>query len=172
MSKYARIEYERRFLLKENLSHLPLLDVKSIEDHYLLQVGLRLRKMSKADSFTYKLTQKKPITEGNLSLHEITTIYLTAEYYQHLRESLASFRLHKTRNYFQLGQHKVGVDEVIIGSEKLLIMEVEFGSLQEMQDFPIYGREVTHDLAYSGFALAQQQQKENTEKNNRIIPSA
>ncbi len=164
MSKYARVEYERRFLLKENLSHLPLLDVKSIEDHYLLQAGLRLRKMGKAAPFTYKLTQKKPITEGALSLHEITTIYLTAESYQHLRESMASFRLQKTRYYFQLGQHRVGVDEVLIDSEKLLIMEIEFGSLEEMQDFPVYGQEVTHDLAYSGFTLAQKQQNENTSK--------
>ena len=162
MSKYARVEYERRFLLEDYLSHLPLVDVKSIEDHYLLQAGLRLRKMGKDESFTYKLTQKRPIREGDLSLHEITTIYLTAESYQHLRESLVSFRLQKMRNYFQLGQHKVGVDEVLIHSEKLLIMEVEFVSLQEMQNFPVYGHEVTHDLAYSGFALAQKQQNGNT----------
>ncbi len=115
--------------------------------------------MGKAGAFTYKLTQKKPMTEGELALHKITTIYLTAESYQHLKESLPGFRLQKTRNYFQLGRHKVGVDEVLIDCETLLIMEVEFASLQEMQNFPVYGHEVTHDLAFSGFALAQKQQQ-------------
>jgi len=165
MGKYAQIEYERRFLLAENLIHLPLLGQKSIEDHYILQSELRLRKMSNAQSCTFKLTQKKPLTKGDLALHEITTIYLTAGTYQQFLKSLPSIPLRKTRRYYQVGQHRVGVDEILIGTQAYFIMEVEFESAASMQDFPVYGTEVTQTPAYSGFSLAQQQlQHERSKK--------
>lgn len=164
MGKYAKIEYERRFLLPENLLHLPLLGQKLIEDHYILQSDLRLRKMSNSESCTFKLTQKKPLTEGDLALHEITTIYLTAETYQQFMESLPGIPLRKTRWYFQVAQHRVGVDEILIGTQSYFIMEVEFESATSMHDFPLYGMEVTQNPAYSGFTLAQQQLQQDRSK--------
>ena len=76
MSRFARPELERRWLLRSVPSGVPI-KVVEIEDRYLPGPGLRLRAMSGADGTTYKLTQKVPGVDGGPGT--LTTIYLRAE---------------------------------------------------------------------------------------------
>ena len=58
--KYAQIEEERRFLLKEAPTFLSQLPWKSITDRYIHNSRIRLRKVEKGDQLQYKLTKKTP----------------------------------------------------------------------------------------------------------------
>ena len=76
--KYAQIEYERRFLLRQLPSDLLLNEFTHIHDVYIPHTRLRLRKMtsSSGELVSLKLTQK--YSEPDLPATEtiITNFYL------------------------------------------------------------------------------------------------
>ncbi len=92
--KYARPEFERRYLL----SRVPAprsSERRHIVDRYFAETQLRLRMVTSASVREYKLTQKVPDpTEG--ARGRLTTMYLTATAYSFL-EVLPGSELHKTR---------------------------------------------------------------------------
>ena len=152
-TKYARPEWERRFLLAGPLPGTP---VKSAEitDRYLLGTRLRLRRTvetAAGETRTfYKLTQKIPAPDGGPGL--ITTVYLDAAEYERL-SSLPAAVLRKTR----LSIPPLGVDVFAPPLAGLYLAEAEFDSAAELQAFavPICAvAEVTHDPRFTGGRFA------------------
>jgi hypothetical protein len=152
--KYARVERERRFLLKAVPEHGSIRCVE-IVDRYLDGSRVRLRAATTVDgkdagSVQYKLTQKLPAPDGGPGL--ITTFYLDSTEHR-LFDSLPGAVLRKTR----LSIAPFGVDSFRGALAGLVLAEVEFISDEEMAAFgaPAWvGAEVTRDTSFSGGRLA------------------
>jgi hypothetical protein len=95
--KYARPEWERRFLLA-GIPPGEVVQTADVTDHYLLGTRLRLRRTIEVGPHgtrtVYKFTQKVPALDGGPGL--ITTVYLNAAEYDRLA-ALSATVLRKTR---------------------------------------------------------------------------
>ena len=82
--KYAQEERERKFLLANNPIKDSFTKKRIIEDKYLHDSRLRLRKTISKDGVVYKLTKKILLEEasGPSINHWISTIYLSETEYQ------------------------------------------------------------------------------------------
>src|SRR5436190_16822168 len=81
VSRYARVEYERRYLLNDLPEGLTRADPHlQITDNYISGSRLRLRKVRdpQTNKWTVKFTQKFPLDPADLSRTVITNIYLNA----------------------------------------------------------------------------------------------
>lgn len=150
--RYARREFERRFLL-DGLPEEPAIRVTAIIDHYLTGTRLRVRAMTERDATGertfYKLTQKIPSPSGRPGL--ISTIYLDAAEHQ-LLSSLPSQALHKTRHSIP----PFGVDVFGPPLDVLVLAEFEADSDEALAAAPIPPRcirEVTTDERFTGGRL-------------------
>lgn len=156
--KYARLERERRFLLRglpEGLSasdhHL------QIFDNYLMNTRLRLRKVRDPATreWTWKLTQKFAPDPSDLSRTLITNVYLSREEYEVLSVFEAD-EIRKNRYRFEQDGRVFTVD-VFLGSLRgLLLAECEFATDEEMRAFhpPSFAAmEVTADEMFTGARL-------------------
>lgn len=150
--KYARLERERRFLVK----HSPASEQppKRIVDHYVIGTSLRLREVNGA-SRTFKLTQKASCLDPRHA--RVTNVYLSED--EHLRLlPLATHRLEKTRRIVFVEGERVAVDEFHGALAGLLLAEIEFDDDEAMSRFhpPAWlGIEVTPDERFRGASLAQ-----------------
>jgi CYTH domain-containing protein len=153
--KYAKREFERRFLLRGEPPSLPPQYV-SILDAYIVDTTLRLRRVMNSDgtNTAYKLTQKKKDADGQMW---ITNIYLS-EPEATLFRSLPSLMLEKRRYHIERGAISQAIDIVQSLPEKIVLLEVEGDTAADIQDVP-HGfdivREVTHEEEYTGYAIAQ-----------------
>ena len=153
--KYAKREFERRFLLRGEPSSLPLQYV-SILDTYFVDTTLRLRRVVNSDgtSTIYKLTQKKKDADGQMW---ITNIYLS-EAEATLFRTLPSVMLEKRRYHIARGAISQAIDIVESTPEKIVFLEVEGDTAADIKN-PPHGfdivREVTSEAEYTGYALAQ-----------------
>ncbi len=157
LSKYSRIERERRFLLTElpvprNSAHT------QIWDNYLAGTRLRLRKMRapERDEYTLKLTQKHLLAADDFSRCRITNTYLTADEYNHLAPTFAGREIRKNRYPFEFEGRKYSVDFFLGPLWGLILAEVEFATDEEMDAFapPSFAaREVTAEEAFTGGRL-------------------
>jgi CYTH domain-containing protein len=148
--KYARPEFERRFLLAAVPRGSVLRSVE-IVDRYLEGTRLRLRKICGAGNTERKLTQKIAAGDGTPGL--ITTIYLEEREYQILA-TLPGRALEKTR----LSIPPFGIDVFAPPRAGLVLAEVEFETEAELRAFSVPGwavAEVTDDLRFSGGRLAE-----------------
>lgn len=148
MTKYARPELERRFLL-DGVPPGEAACTTRIADRYIVGTRLRLRRMTTEGTAGYKLTQKLPRPDGMPGL--ITTIYLDAGEHAVLA-MLPADVIEKTR----LHMPPLAVD-VFDPPLDLVVAEVEFESEEEMAayrppDFVV--REITGDPGLAGAALA------------------
>ena len=153
--KYAQSEWERSFLLEGPLPDLAQLPYKDIEDRYLKNTYIRLRKVSDGENTQFKLSKKLNLPTP--SLHWVSTIYLTKLEYE-LFSQLAAFSLMKRRYYIRKGhENTLGIDHIILAEKELWLAEIEFHSQEEAEayqlPFPCI-REVGEESDYSGFALA------------------
>lgn len=151
-SKYARIEWERRFLLDGFPSGEKVTRVRRIHDHYIQGTTLRLRQHSDDDGkVAFKLTQKLP---GGNALGQqglITSMYLTREEFDVLA-TLPANELTKTR-------HSVppfGIDVFQGLLSGLVLAEAEFISAAEasaliLPSFIVC--EVSDDIRFTGGRL-------------------
>lgn len=146
MSKYALLEVERRFFVSELPDDLG--PGTRIEDRYLSNLRIRLRRMSGPEGVVYKLTQKIP--EGP-SVNRITTFYLDAAEYEYLK-SLPGNDLRKTRYRLDHEGTRWALD---IFENGLVLAEVEIAPGQEIAYPGFIGQEVTADERYSGGSLAR-----------------
>ncbi|NNL67680.1 MAG: hypothetical protein HKP30_15625, partial [Myxococcales bacterium] len=81
MSKYAKIEFERRFLLAEIPAGLDAAaGFRRIDDRYLRGTSLRLRRVSdsRGSVIERKLNQKLPHDPPRSGLRIVTSVYLDA----------------------------------------------------------------------------------------------
>ena len=153
--KYAKREFERRFLLRGEPPSLPS-QYTSILDAYFLDTTLRLRRVVNSDgtNTVYKLTQKKKDADGQMW---ITNIYL-ADAEATLFRSLPSVILGKRRYHIERGAISRAIDIVESLPEKIVLLEVEGDVAADIQDLP-HGfdivREVTDEAEYTAYAIAQ-----------------
>lgn len=150
-SKYARIEWERRFLLSNFPSGEQVTRTRLICDRYIEGTTLRLRQQSDDDGLVFKLTQKLPDRDGRGQQGLITSIYLTEGEYGVLARLPAS-ELTKVR-------HSVppfGIDVFAGVLRGLVLAEAEFNSAAEalalvLPSFIV--AEVSDDRRFTGGSL-------------------
>jgi CYTH domain-containing protein len=158
LGKYAHVERERRFLLRELPPELKLTDHHSqIFDNYLTGTRLRLRKMRvpARREWTWKLTQKFAPDPADLSRTFITNIYLS----QYEYEMLSVFEgneLRKNRYPYEHAGRKFSIDVFLGALYGLILAETEFETDEEMEAFALPSfalLEVTNDETFAGGRL-------------------
>jgi CYTH domain-containing protein len=153
--KYARIERERRFLVRDLPADLPSTDYQRILDRYIPGTRLRLRRIESpaGETLALKLTQKYPAA-GPEAI--ITNVYLNEVEYQRL-DILAGSPLHKRRYGYRYRDHHYSIDVFEGHLLGLILCEVEAESDERLLAAPIppfATREVTNDPFFTGGRLA------------------
>jgi CYTH domain-containing protein len=152
--KYARIERERRFLLREMPDGLLERPYTLITDHYLPHTRLRLRRMTSemGEVAALKLTQKFGETAVPTQHTTITNIYLNEVEYQILVQ-LGGDLLTKRRYRFASGKNTFSIDLFVGPLSGLILAEIEAQSDEQLQNVPIPTwviAEVTNDIFFTG----------------------
>lgn len=159
-SKYARVERERRYLLRDLPEGLTRADPHlQITDNYLTGTRLRLRKVRnpKTNKWTVKFTQKFAPNPGDLSRTIITNIYLSALE----AETLSVFdanEIRKNRYHFEFEGRTFSVDMFLGDLFGLVLAEVGFHTDDELDSFPrppFAIAEVTNNSTFSGGRLSE-----------------
>src|SRR5882672_11101570 len=112
VSKYARVERERRYLLQDLPEGLTRASPHlQITDNYLTGTRLRLRKVRdpQTNKWTVKFTQKFAPHPADLSRTLITNTYLNAAEYELLSVFEAN-EIRKNRYRFEFAGHQFGID--------------------------------------------------------------
>jgi CYTH domain-containing protein len=153
--KYARIERERRFLVRVPPAASMVVAARRITDRYITGTRLRLRRQQRIDTgeYEYKLTQKIPADPPGPTQGLITNTYLTRAEYDVLA-GLPAEVLSKTR----LSVPPMGIDIFDGALMGLIMAEAEFGSAAAAEAFsppPYCSGEVTHDRRFTGGALVR-----------------
>jgi len=155
LPKYAHWVAERRFLVDPaNLPELDASDARVIEDLYIEGGRLRLRRITLPNGEQeFKLAKK--YAPDNPLIGPMTNLYLDAEEYA-VVSGLPGAKVVKRR-------HKIGaftVDVFEAPFEGLVTAECEATNRMAAMAFDIPSwcvREVTNDVAYTGWKLAQAQ---------------
>jgi len=152
--KYARVERERRFLVKQFPPKAEVVRSRHLADRYVDGTTLRLREQRDEDGIiAYKLTQKLPAPDGGAQQGFITTMYITKEEFCVLAQ-LPARLLNKTR----YSVPPFGID-VFEGELKgLILAEAEFDSASDADGLIIpcfISREVSSDDRFTGGQLAR-----------------
>jgi CYTH domain-containing protein len=152
--KYAKIERERRFLLREFPKNVNVLRTRRIADRYIDGTNLRLRKMTDENAPTaYKLTQKISARDAGAQQGLVVTMYLSEAEFR-VFEQLPAHTLNKAR-------HSVppfGIDVFEAELEGLLLAEAEFDSAAaaDVLILPAFiFKEVSHDDRFTGGRLVR-----------------
>ncbi len=158
-SKYALVERERRFLLRE----LPESFDRAAEhvqiwDNYITNTRLRLRKVRypKTKQWITKLTQKYTSEPGDFSRTQITNIYLSAVEYE-VMSVFEGNEIRKNRYSFEHEGRKYSLDIFIGALWGLILAETSFDTDEEMAGFmapPFAVIDVTSDEMFTGGSLA------------------
>jgi CYTH domain-containing protein len=151
-SKYARVEWERRFLLSSFPGGETVTRIRRICDRYIDGTTLRLRQQSDGDGQTvFKLTQKLPGGTARGQQGLITSIYLNREEFDVLA-TLPAKKLTKVR-------HSVppfGIDVFEGELQGLVLAEAEFNSGAEASALALPSfivAEVSDDRRFTGGSL-------------------
>lgn len=153
-SKYARVEIERRFLLAGVPDDAEISAVREIDDRYLDETRLRLRRMAQVGGSTQlKLTQKIPAPDGRARRGALTTMYLCeSEHAAFARLPAAALR--KSR----LSIAPYAVDVFHGELEGLHLAEAEFTTVEDaaaLVPADFCHAEVTADRRFTGGELAR-----------------
>lgn len=158
--KYARPEFERRFLLRALPEGLRKADPHTqITDNYITGTRLRLRKVRepRTNEWTLKLTQKFAPDPADFSRTLITNIYLT-EYEYEVLSVFEANEIRKNRYPYEHGGRRYTVDVFLGQLLGLILAETEFADEAEMRDLeapPFAAREVTNDEMFTGARLVE-----------------
>ena len=159
-SKYARIERERRYLLRDLPEGLTRADPHlQITDNYITGTRLRIRKTRepRKNKWTAKFTQKYAPDPHDLSRTIITNIYLNALE----AEVLSVFdtnEIRKNRYAFEFEGRKFSVDMFLGDLFGLVLAEVSFETDEELDNFappPFALVDVTNMPLFSGGKLCE-----------------
>jgi CYTH domain-containing protein len=157
-SKYARVERERRFLLRELPEPLTRASEHvQIWDNYITGTRLRLRKIRtpRAKTWKLKLTQKFAPAPPDFSRTIITNTYLSAYEYQVLSVFEAN-EIRKNRYPFEYEGRKYSIDVFLGGLWGLILAETDFETDEEMDRFakpPFAVMDVTNEEIFTGGKL-------------------
>ncbi|MFN2550261.1 MAG: hypothetical protein ABR567_22790 [Myxococcales bacterium] len=157
--KYARIEWERRFLLDHFPGEVVVTRVRRISDRYIEGTRLRLRQQTDGDDqVVFKLTQKLADDAAGARQGLITSMVLTREEFDVLAK-LPARVLTKTR-------HSVppfGIDVFEGALSGIVLAEAEFESAEAAcrLTLPAFiGPEVTDDPRFTGGHLVTVSRRE------------
>lgn len=150
MPKYALLEIERRWLVDLSALDLAPLPYREIEDLYISDSRLRLRRIAGPREVVFKLGKKygkcTPLAEP------LTNIYLTESEYSQFAD-LPGHRTRKRRYSLSGGS----LDIYLEPQNELAIFEAEFSDERAASGFvppPFATREITNDMAFSGATIA------------------
>lgn len=155
--KYAHIERERRFLVRNPILRSGNARRLRIRDRYLVGARLRLRSVEEAGLPTiFKLGQKLRIDENHPSTNAHTTMYISSEEFD-LLSQLPANELGKVRWIDGLGEFTLSVDEFDGALSGLVLAEIDLGASGTLPDtFPVdFSDEVSSDERFSGGSLAK-----------------
>lgn len=154
--KYAHIERERRFLVdraaRPDLADLPFVE---IEDRYLEDTRLRLRRMRDSATGVVVLKLTKKYECGDVRARPIVTAYLTEGEYQAFA-ALPAQRLLKRRYQVEAAGGAFGIDIFQGALEGLELAEIECiddASLRALI-VPDWAIEVSDDARFEGGYLS------------------
>ena len=159
-SKYARVERERRYLLRDLPEGLTRADPHlQITDNYITGTRLRIRKVRdpRTNKWTVKFTQKIAPNPQDLSRTIITNTYLNALE----AETLSVFNaneIRKNRYYFDYEGRKFSVDMFLGDLFGLVLAEVDFETDEDLDSFPTPPfalADVTNDPLFTGGRLCE-----------------
>ena len=138
-SKYARIERERRYLLRDLPEGMTRADPHlQITDNYMTGSRLRLRKVRepRTNKWTVKFTQKFALDPEDLSHTIITNTYLNALEAEVLSSIFNSNEIRKNRYPYEFEGHKFAVDMFLGDLFGLVLAEISFETDEELDNFP------------------------------------
>ena len=159
-SKYARIERERRYLLRDLPEGLTRADHHlQITDNYITGTRLRIRKARdpKTNKWVVKFTQKFAPNPDDLSRTIITNTYLSAIE----AETLSMFNaneIRKNRYKFEFEGRTFSIDMFIGDLLGLVLAETGFESDEEIDSFPLPPfalADVTSNEIFTGGRLSE-----------------
>jgi CYTH domain-containing protein len=157
--KYARIEWERRFLLDRFPDQAIVTRVRRIEDRYIEGTTLRLRQQRDDDGqIAFKLTQKLADKGTGARQGLITSMYLTAPEFGVLARLPAKV-LTKSRHTAP----PFGIDVFDGALTGLVLAEAEFHSAVEAATLPLpsyIGPEVSDDPRFTGGSIVAASREE------------
>jgi CYTH domain-containing protein len=136
-SKYARLERERRYLLKDLPEGLSRADHHlQITDNYITGTRLRLRKVRdpRTNKWTVKFTQKFAPNPSDFSRTLITNTYLNHQEAEVLSVFEAN-EIRKNRYYFEWEGNRFSVDMFLGDLFGLVLAEVSFDSDDDLENF-------------------------------------
>jgi CYTH domain-containing protein len=159
-SKYARVERERRYLLRDLPEGLTRVDPHlQITDNYITGTRLRIRKVRepRTNKWTVKFTQKLAPNPEDLSRTIITNTYLNALE----AETLSVFNsneIRKNRYYFDYEGRRFSVDMFLGDLFGLVLAEVGFETDEELDNYPqppFALADVTNNPLFTGGRLCE-----------------
>ena len=159
-SRYARVERERRYLLRDLPEGMTRADPHlQITDNYITGTRLRIRKVRepRSNKWTVKFTQKFAPDPGDLSRTIITNTYLNA----HEAEVFAIYNtneIRKNRYPFEFEGRRFSVDMFLGDLFGLVLAEVSFDNDEELDNFskpPFALIDVTNEPLFSGGRLCE-----------------
>ncbi len=159
-SKYARIERERRYLLRDLPEGLTRADPHlQITDNYITGTRLRIRKVRepRTNKWTVKFTQKFAPDPNDLSRTVITNTYLNALEAEVLSVFDAN-EIRKNRYPFEFDGRKFSVDMFLGDLFGLVLAETSFETDEELDTFhkpPFSLIDVTNDPLFTGGRLCE-----------------
>jgi CYTH domain-containing protein len=138
-SKYAQVERERRYLLRDLPQGITRADLHlQITDNYMTGSRLRLRKVRepRTNKWTVKFTQKFAPNPEDLSRTIITNTYLNALEAEVLSTVFNSNEIRKNRYPFEFEGRRFSVDMFLGDLFGLVLAEVSFETDDELDQFP------------------------------------
>ena len=159
-SKYARLERERRYILKDLPHGLTRADPHlQITDNYITGSRLRLRKVRDphTNKWVVKFTQKFSPNPQDLSRTVITNTYLNA-LEADLLSCFEANEIRKNRYYYDYEGRRFTIDMFLGDLFGLVLAEVSFDTDDELDSFskpPFAFAEVTNNELFTGGRLSQ-----------------
>jgi len=138
-SKYAQVERERRYLLRDLPEGVTRADPHlQITDNYMTGSRLRLRKVRepRTNKWTVKFTQKFAPNPDDFSRTIITNTYLNALEAEVLSTVFNSNEIRKNRYPFEFEGRKFSVDMFLGDLFGLVLAEVSFETDEDLDQFP------------------------------------
>jgi CYTH domain-containing protein len=159
-SKYALVERERRYLLRELPAEVNRADAHlQITDNYITGTRLRIRKVRdpKTNKWVVKFTQKFAPDEADFSHTFITNVYLNAIEADTLAV-FASNEIRKNRYPFEFEGRRFTIDFFLGDLLGLVLAETSFDDDAEMESFSLPSfavADVTNNPAFTGGKLCE-----------------
>ena len=160
-SKYALVERERRYLLRDLPEGITRADPHlQITDNYMTGSRLRLRKVRepRSNKWTAKLTQKFAPNPDDLARTIITNTYLNALEAETLSSLFNSNEIRKNRYHFEFEGRKFTTDMFLGDLFGLVLAEVGFETDEELDNFPDPAfalADVTNEPLFTGARLSE-----------------